>query len=112
MHDALFLSSISLFEVANAYSRGRLHLPARTLEDWLQANLRSPGVRLLPLTPEIAVQTTRLPDTFHGDPGDRVLAATAQVGGLTVVTHDKALVQFGRQGLFTVLKARQKKILS
>ena len=98
--------------MANAYQRGRLNLVGRTLEDWLSANLRKPGVRIIDITPEIAVQTTRLPLGFQGDPGDRLLAATAQVEDLTLVTHDSALLQFGRRGLFNVLKARRKRILS
>jgi len=110
--DMLFLSSISLYEMANAHKRGRLDLVGRTLEDWFRANLRKPGVRILEISPEIALQTGRLPSGFHGDPGDRLLAATAQVESLTLVTHDKVLLRYGKQGLFPALRARRKKLAS
>jgi PIN domain nuclease of toxin-antitoxin system len=110
--DALFLSSISLYEMANAHQRGRLDLVGRTLEDWFTANLRKPGVRIIEISPEIALQTAKLPSGFHGDPGDRLVAATAQVASLTIVTHDKVLLRYGKQGVFPTLKARRKKLVS
>jgi len=109
-NDAIFVSSMSLYEVANAASRGRMKLH-RSLEDWFAANLTRPGVRILELTPSIALETAKLPATFHGDPGDRLIAATARVEELTLVTHDKALLRFGKKGMFPVLKASQKRIV-
>lgn len=109
--DALFISSITLYEVANAARRGRIDL-VRSLEDWFAANLTRPGVRVLAVTPEIAVETTRLPPTFHGDPGDRLIAATARLEDLTLVTHDKALLRFGKQGHLAALRARRKRSAS
>jgi PIN domain nuclease of toxin-antitoxin system len=106
--DSLFLCSISLYEIANGARRGRIDL-LRSLEDWFAANLVRPGVRIVPVTPEIAIETTRLPIGFHGDPGDRLIAATARVEELTLITHDKALLRFGKQGHLRVLKARQKR---
>jgi PIN domain nuclease of toxin-antitoxin system len=106
--DAIFLSSISLYEVANAARRGRMNL-LRSLEDWFAANLRRPGVRIIDVTSSIALETTRLPAAFHGDPGDRLIAATARLEGLALVTHDKELLRFGKKGLFPVLKASQKR---
>jgi PIN domain nuclease of toxin-antitoxin system len=108
--DALYLSSISLYEVANAERRGRLGLVGRTLEDWFSANLGVAGIRVLDITQSIAVETTKLPPKFHGDPGDRVIAATALAENLILVTHDKVLLQYGKQGLLPVWKARQKRL--
>jgi PIN domain nuclease of toxin-antitoxin system len=110
-NDALFLSSISLYEVANAVRRGRIDL-VRSLEEWFATNLARPGVRVIAVTPEIAVETTRLPTAFHGDPGDRLIAATARLEELTLVTHDKALLRFGKQGHLPMLKARRKRSAS
>jgi PIN domain nuclease of toxin-antitoxin system len=40
------------------------------------------------LTAEIAVCAAGLPDPFHGDPIDRMIAATAIVGDCVLITHD------------------------
>jgi PIN domain nuclease of toxin-antitoxin system len=46
---------------------------------------------LLEITPAIATATNDLPDTFPGDPFDRVIAATARVLDLTLITPDAAI---------------------
>lgn len=45
-------------------------------------------MRLLELTPRIALESTRLGSSFHTDPADQVIAATARVHGLKLVTAD------------------------
>jgi len=110
-NDEIFISAMSLYEVANAASRGRVQLH-RSLEDWFAANLTKPGVRILDLTPAIALETAKLPATFHGDPGDRLIAATARSEKLTLVTHDKELLRFGKKGMFPALKASKKRIVT
>jgi PIN domain nuclease of toxin-antitoxin system len=53
-----------------------------------------PTVRLAPLTPAIAVLSTRLPGALHGDPADRMIAATALAHGARLVTKDKRLAAY------------------
>jgi PIN domain nuclease of toxin-antitoxin system len=38
-----------------------------------------PGVELLALTPQIAIESTKLPGSFHRDPADQIIVATARV---------------------------------
>ena len=84
--DKVFLCSISLLEVANAFRRDKVNIGI-PLGIWFQSALRSPGVRLIDITSEIAFDTMSLPTAFHGDSGDRIIAATARVNGLTLCTH-------------------------
>jgi PIN domain nuclease of toxin-antitoxin system len=42
------------------------------------------AVRVLPITPEIAMESTRL-DLRHGDPADHLIAATADVHNAILV---------------------------
>ena len=46
---------------------------------------------LVPLHPEIAIASARL-DDFHGDPADRLIVATAQQAGATLVTADSKIL--------------------
>jgi PIN domain nuclease of toxin-antitoxin system len=48
--------------------------------------LSYPGIQLLSLTPEIAIESTRLPQPFHKDPADQIIAATARVYNISLVT--------------------------
>lgn len=103
-----FVCSFALLEIAHAVTRGRLTLTPDPL-NWFRRAVAFPGPKLLELTPEIAAATIDLLPTFHGDPGDRILAATAIVHRLTVCTHDDLLLRLGRRGLFPVIKINQKK---
>src|SRR4051794_19845843 len=73
----LLVSVISVWEVGLLESKGRLQLYA-PCEEWVKEALAIPGLSLTPLTPEIALDSTRLPGSFHGDPADRIIAATAR----------------------------------
>lgn len=68
--DSLGIPAISCWEIAMLVEKGRLKL-SMDVQIWIDLALRSPKILLLPLTPEIAVLSTRLPGSFHGDPADR-----------------------------------------
>jgi PIN domain nuclease of toxin-antitoxin system len=46
---------------------------------------------VLPLDAETVIAVDDLPDTFHGDPADRMIVATARVHDLPLATHDEAI---------------------
>ena len=91
--DRIGVSAISCWEVAKLYEYGRLALPIE-LSDSLRVALRYPGVSLLELTPEIAVESTRLPGSFHRDPADQVIVATARVHRCRLVTYDGKIIDY------------------
>ena len=51
-----------------------------------------------PLTAEIAVECHQLPDRLHNDPVDRILVATARIEGLTLLTRDRAILDYAAKG--------------
>ncbi len=106
--DLVFVTAFTMFEIAHKVSRGRLDL-GMSLPQWFRAALGPPGPRILELTPQIAAAVLQLPEDFHGDPGDRILAATASVKRLTLFTHDAALLRFGKQGVYKCRKVREEK---
>lgn len=85
--DRIGISAVSLWEVAKAVELGRLVLP-EPIEDWFEIALNAPGVEILPLTPRIAIWSTRLPGNFHKDPFDQLIVATARVHDVLLVTAD------------------------
>lgn len=101
----VLVSAISVWEVAMLEAKGRLSL-ARTVDDWVAAALAVPGVRLLPLLPEIAIESARLPGGAHGDPADRMLVAGARVTGARLATCDRGILDYAESGHVAVLDAR------
>ena len=102
---ALGVSAISVWELAMLETKGRLRL-SRSIDEWVRAALSARGTRLLTLTPEIALQSARLPGKPPGDPADRILMATARIEGARLVTRDRAILQYGKSGHLSVLSAR------
>ncbi len=82
--------AISVWEVAVLIERGRLVLD-REVTDWVRDALALPGVELLPLTPEIALAAGGAVLELHGDPADRMIAATALAHRARLVTKDERL---------------------
>lgn len=88
--DSLGVSAITCWEVAKLVQLGRIEL-GRDVDEWLAVALTYPGMRLLPLTPRIAVASTQLPDGFRSDPADEILVATARLRNCPLVTSDRKL---------------------
>ena len=86
----LYVSEISLWEVATLFSLGRISLDLPVTE-WLERAAAPPLVARVGISPAIAGQTTTLPATFHRDPADRIIVSTAKVLGATLMTNDRRI---------------------
>ena len=98
-HRELFLSPISIWEIALKHSRGRLDLD-RSLRLWIRQIMHRASLQLAPITSDIACECAELPPAFHGDPADRLIVATARVERMQLVTADGTLLALAEQGLF------------
>jgi PIN domain nuclease of toxin-antitoxin system len=85
--DAIGVCAIRLWEVAMLVANGRLEFDRETVT-WLKQALALPRVELLPLTPVLAADAAGLPDTFPGDPADRLIVASARHARAALVTRD------------------------
>jgi len=100
----ILVSVISVWEVAMLVRKHRLRLVLQ-VDEWVDRALRAPGVRLAELTPRIAIESTRLPASPHGDPADRILIATARLQGARLVTRDAGILGYAERGGLAVLDA-------
>jgi PIN domain nuclease of toxin-antitoxin system len=91
--EGLGVSAISCWEVAKLVERGRLGLEC-SIEQWMELSVAYPGIELLPLTPQIAIESTKLPGTFHRDPADQIIVATARVHNLSLLTMDRLILDY------------------
>jgi len=92
--DALLVSSISTWEVAQLVARGRLELTV-PVADWIALAESAPEIAFVPVDNRIALRSVTLEDSAHRDPADRVIAATALARGATLVTADARLRAYG-----------------
>jgi PIN domain nuclease of toxin-antitoxin system len=81
-----WFSAISSFEIALKARKRKLVLPLPA-RDWLREVVAAYGLQELPMTSEIAALAPEVA-VSHADPCDRIIVATAQIHGLTVVTSD------------------------
>jgi len=84
----VYLSAVSVWEIARKYAQGGISLPAHP-STLIPAVREESGIASLPLTEKDALVAEKL-QLFHKDPFDRMLIAQALMGGMAVVTSDRA----------------------
>ena len=102
--NSLHVSAITPWEIAMLISKGRLRLE-RDVGEWMDKALALPGIKLEPLSPAIAVASTRLPGTLNQDPADRIIVATARHLALPLITADANLLKYSAQGHVKAVRA-------
>ncbi len=81
------LSAISLWEAQMLTGKGRLELDS-PLTHWLPVAGAPETVTLLPLDVDVILALDGLPKSFHGDPADRIIVATARAHAIPLLTRD------------------------
>jgi PIN domain nuclease of toxin-antitoxin system len=92
-HGLMAISIISVWEAGVLESKGKLRLKEQPAA-WLKRICGLPGLQILPITPEIAWESSHLPGAFHGDPADRIIVATARAHGARLLTRDDAILRY------------------
>ena len=93
VNSGLGISVIACWEVAKLVEYERLELSC-PLEEWMEQAVAYPGMQLLELTPQIAIEPTKLPGSFHRDPADQIIVATARVYDISLLTADSRILQY------------------
>jgi len=63
------IASISIWEFAMMVTRERITLKVSP-EEWLDYAINKTGLNIIEITPQIALESCRLPGDFHDDPAD------------------------------------------
>ncbi len=96
----VYLSQISLWEIAHKVAAGKIQL-TQTIDAWLNENTE--GLLLTDLSVQVVVAATTLPGVFHKDPADRFIVATARTMGLTLITGNDLILAYADAGHVKVL---------
>lgn len=89
----IYISSISVWEVAQLATRGRLQL---TMEynDWIAQAESLPFINFVPIDNHIALKSIQLLPPLHQDPADRIIIATALALGAPLITKDEKITRY------------------
>ncbi len=91
--EGLGISVFSCWEVAKLVEVKKLILPC-SIDEWMDTALAYPGIQQIELTPEIAIESTKLPGEFHRDPADQIIVATARIYDCPLLTVDEKILSY------------------
>ena len=83
--DEIAISAITCWEVSLLLKKKRITLPFQYPE-WIR--IATKEVTILPLSLEVIDAVHNLPEEFHADPADRIIAATSIAYGAQLATTD------------------------
>ncbi|MBI4519178.1 MAG: type II toxin-antitoxin system VapC family toxin [Deltaproteobacteria bacterium] len=86
----LRLAAVSLWEAQMLYAKGRLTLD-RPFDVWIREAAGAAVIEIAPLDVEIVIALNGLPASFHGDPADRLIVATARAHCIPLATYDRVI---------------------
>lgn len=91
--ERIFVSPISSAELACLQERRRIELPVHW-KPWFREAIETNGWDVQPITLEVMEEAYSLPGSFHADPADRILTATARLEDLVLLTTDRKLLEY------------------
>ncbi len=91
--DQRCIASISIWEFAMMVTKGRINVKVDP-KRWLDNAINNTGLKVIEVSPEIAMESCSLPGHFHKDPADRIIVATARVHNLALATKDRKIVEY------------------
>lgn len=98
----LFLSSISVWEIAMLQKKNRISL-TQPVHQWFDKVESFPFLKISPLSVSIAIESCFLPGDFHGDPADRMIVATARILNIPLLTRDHKIIAYAQEANLKVI---------
>lgn len=88
------VSWVSVWETEMLERKNRIKL-LPDFESWMKFATRPDVSKVLPADIEVVLAQRKLPESFHGDPADRLIAATSILSGYPLATHDQRIRKSG-----------------
>jgi PIN domain nuclease of toxin-antitoxin system len=102
-NEPVHLSPITGWEIGLLASKGKFK-SSYSPQKWLDRLLSRPEIEVVDLPPQVLLQSSLLPGKPPRDPADRIIIATAREYGFTVMTRDRSLLAYAKQGHLSALK--------
>jgi PIN domain nuclease of toxin-antitoxin system len=98
----VFVPSIVALELAQKVASGKLSLGTNA-RSWFERAMTTFDFNEVEMSANMALAAYELPEPFHKDPADRLIVAIARLLKAPVVTIDRRILAYGRQGHVQVL---------
>jgi len=95
---AIALSWVSIWETEMLERKGRIKLQP-DIDTWIRKATDHSFCTVLPVDTELVLAQRQLPESFHGDPADRLVVTTAIMAGIPLATHDSRILSTKVDGL-------------
>ena len=93
--DSIFgISSITLWETILLHQKNRIQLRIDP-QEFIDTYTESIGIQIIDLSKPILFELLKLPKTFHEDPADRMITATALHHQVPLITSDRKIIESG-----------------
>lgn len=92
--EPIALSIATLWEIAKLVQIGKFEINF-SLDQWFQEIEEDMGLRVLPISARIILDSVRLGTNFPKDPMDQLIAATARCHELRLLTVDDKIIKSG-----------------
>jgi PIN domain nuclease of toxin-antitoxin system len=86
----IFLPAMCMWEAQMLHLKKRIELPV-PFPTWLRRATAPDMLSVLLLSTDTVIAVDDLPASFHGDPADRMIVATARAHDMPLATHDDAI---------------------
>ena len=100
-NNSLFISSISIWEIAMLLGRGKTAF-SMSLNELIDNILSIPGLNLIDLSLPILIESTSLPNYEHKDPADRLIIASVRSNGSHLMTVDEKIIDYAKRGYLKI----------
>jgi len=100
---SLYISSITLWEIAMLIQKKRISVFERT-SDFLKYISRIEGLSVIEISAEIAAESVMLPGAFSSDPADCIIIASTRGIAGSLITRDQKIIEWANQGYLKVIK--------
>ncbi len=91
--EQILVSSISIWEICLLVKSEDLKFSV-DINTWISKVEELPNIQFIPVNNSIFVRSVMLPVTFHKDPADRIIVATAREHGAVLITKDTRLHKY------------------
>lgn len=89
----VYVSSISVWEIAMLVSKGRLELTME-VKDWIATVESLFFLRFVPVNNNISIKSVQLKDYIYKDPADRIIIATSIALNAPLITKDNKILEY------------------
>jgi len=100
----ILISAITVWEIAMLVQKNRLQF-SLPIKEWVEKAITTPGVTVIPLSVNILLESCLLPGTFHSDPADRMIVATARIENAAILTRDQLILDYASYGFIVGIKS-------